>query len=223
MSFEWTSDELEYLLSLPESELEGWLLELPKPDQEELTRQLLAWIDRTPPGQPEPSPPGRRKPSKVKLAAALGMSVVMLDRYLAYGADIPGPPYDVDQATAEIERIKRERSGAEDTVSNELRRERMRAELEEKRQSGRAKQLKNDILEGKSYPAEEVDQYLAEYASRIKTRLEQFPTEAIAGVPQQWRDTVRTALATAVFELLLELAGTSYRLKDGYDDEHDDV
>ena len=218
MSSEWTSEELEYLLSLPESELEAWLRELPEREREGLTQQLLAHIEQTP--EPEPAEATEWVPSKAKLAPLLGMSVVMLDRYIGYGARLAGPPYDLAAATAEIERVRKERAGNQDQIGPDLRRERMMAELEEKRQSGRAKQLKNDILEGKSYPADEVDQYLAEYASRIKTRLEQFPAEAIAGIPQQWRDTVRTALETAVFELLLEMAGTSYRAQGGYDDDH---
>lgn len=118
--------------------------------------------------------------SKTELAPRLGMSVPMLDRYIGQGAVIMGPPYSIEKCQSEIDRIKRER-GAEGTETAELRHDKLRAEIDAKIEATRARKLRNDLLERNTYSAAEVDQFLNENAARIRTRLEQFPDEALPG------------------------------------------
>ena len=200
----WTPAELDYLLSLSDLELQTWLTELSSSDQRSLMQRLLERHEEKTKQATEDL-----VSSKSKLAPLVGMSLPMLERYIGQGARIEGPPYSVVAAKEEIEKL-REATDVDREEVGSLRRERLRAELAERMQSARSKELRNDILEGKFYKSEEVDQYLCEYAARIKSRLEQIPAEVAVEMPGEWRDKIRVLIEDSIRNLLLELAGMEF-------------
>jgi phage terminase Nu1 subunit (DNA packaging protein) len=158
--------------------------------------------------------------SRLKLAKALKVSDTMVDRYVAMGMPtVEGGGYDVDECQAWLNayRSKSGRPTKESSDDEDLRERKLRAECEKLEEEGRKKRLDNDIAEGKVYLADEVDQYLNEIASRVRERVEQFPSEAVLGVPPDQRDMVRGTLETVCRELLLELAGRKFTPGSGDD------
>lgn len=190
------------MLSLDDSELEATLAATDEPGR--LLDALYRRVE-----QRSAADASDEVTSKAELAPAVGMSVPMLERYIGEGAHIQGPPYSVSQAKAEVERI-RDAKGQATSERSSLIAEKHEAEIEARREQTRAKRLANDLLEGNIYRADVVDQYLAENAVWVRTRLEQLPDVSVRSVPSELRAVVREAVRAEVESLLLEMAGRAF-------------
>lgn len=199
MFTEWTQDDLDYLLSLNDAELEAWLNELPISERAALTQSLL---DRQQAMESDQPAEKRTVRSKGELAVELGMSVPMLDRYVKQGMPARRPPYDVELCGEWLDKVRT----PADEQSGPLRQKRLTTEIAEREQSVRSKRLKNDILEGRLVYADEVHQQRAMEMLKVKQRLESIPDELQKYAPAEYRGQFRADLAAYIHSLLVEMS-----------------
>lgn len=163
--------------------------------------------------------------SRTKLAKLLGVSLTMVNIYSSEG--MPGSNeegYDVEECRQWLE-ARRQASGrptkAEPTGDElDLREQKLRAEIRKLNAEAEAKELKNQIANGSVYLADEADQFMSQAAVRARERIEQWPAEAIVGIPPEFRDAIREQLERSARELLLELAAMKFT-PEGHDADLD--
>ena len=89
-------------------------------------------------------------------------------------------------------------------TDQDLREQKLRAEIRKIKADTYAKQLRNDVMEGRKYVAADVDFFLNSQATMIKNRLEQIPDEVAAETPPEDRVAIREACARTYNPLLKE-------------------
>lgn len=195
----WTPNELDYLLSLDDSELQSTLEGLPPEEREALTGSLLnrveelkrdEWLD-----------------DKESLGQRLNppISGTMLGRYEKKGMRLVGPPYSVLASQDEYDRVRKE-TGVDGIGSDaELRRERMRADIAEKLQNVRSKQIKNDLSDKRLVPMELVLQWARMAFVEVRRELETAADAAQKAVPSEFRPQVFQEVRSVVNSILKRL------------------
>lgn len=148
-----------------------------------------------------------------ELAVAIGRSLPMLDRYLAAGLPLSGPPYDVAAVAEWVRQNVRPRTGrAADDEAEPILRKRNRLELQKMREDVRSKKRRNDKDEARLLPAEEVTQWVAQAFLRIRQRLEKLPDDLQVLVPSALRPEFRAAAEKKVHALLTEMSDWQLQL-----------
>lgn len=151
----------------------------------------------------------KKTPRKQKLltiqqmADGVGVSTVTIDKYVKRGC-----PRTSIQA-AQKWRSENIKSVAEDADISEIGIELKRAEMAERWENARTRQLKNDLAEGRLKPKEEVERDISIGFSRLVNRLNSLglkianicPSELKAPIKEAVEDTVRIALKELGAEL----------------------
>jgi hypothetical protein len=189
----WTPSELDYLLSLDTSELQSTLEGLPEEDRSALMQSLLNRVEEL-----------KRDEfisDKETLAQRLNppISGTMLDRYVKRGMRLEGPPYSLLASQAEYDRVRKETGVDERGTDAELRRERLRADIAEKLQNVRSKQIKND-------QAELALQFIRMAFEEVRREIETIPDAAQKSVPAEFRPQVYQEARAVVASVMKRLA-----------------
>jgi hypothetical protein len=79
-----------------------------------------------------------------------------------------------------------------------------------KKHQARERKVKADKAEQKVYVAADVDAWILEAFNRVKSRIEQWPTEVKVAAPNNVRDQVRSDLHRLTRLLLTEIAGFEF-------------
>lgn len=138
------------------------------------------------------------------------ISGTMLGRYEKKGMRLVGPPYGVLASQAEYDRVRKE-SGVDDAGTDaELRRQRMQAEIAERLQSVRSKQLKNDQAERLVIPLEPALQWVRIVFEEVRRELETAADAAQKAVPAEFRPQVYQEVRAVVNSILKRLANKRF-------------
>jgi hypothetical protein len=196
----WTPSELDYLLSLDTSELQSTLEGLPEEDRSALMQSLLNRVEEL-----------KRDEfisDKETLAQRLNppISGTMLDRYVKRGMRLEGPPYSLLASQAEYDRVRKETGVDERGTDAELRRERLRADIAEKLQNVRSKQIKNDQAERRLVPLELALQFIRMAFEEVRREIETIPDAAQKSVPAEFRPQVYQEARAVVASVMKRLA-----------------
>lgn len=133
------------------------------------------------------------------LANGTGLSISTIERYLRRGCPKTSVEAVMKWRSENISAI------AEDAEPSELMQELKRAEIAETNESARAKRLKNDILERKLIPRDEVSRDLSIALARTVNRLQSIPTEVAVLCPDDLKVPVKAKVEQAIRVALKEL------------------
>lgn len=201
----WTPNELDYLLSLDDSELQSTLEGMPEEDRQTLTSSLLNRVEEL----KHDEFVGDKESLGQRLEPPI--SGTMVARYEKRGMRLDGPPYSVLASQAEYDRVRKE-SGVDDGGTDaELRRQRMQAEIAEKLQSVRSKQIKNDQADRRLVAREEVVQEFSDFLQHAATLLEGFPDQVAKESPEDMRVKTREMAQNVADQLLTKLSSWTYQ------------
>lgn len=134
------------------------------------------------------------------------ISGTMLGRYEKKGLRLVGPPYSVLASQAEYDRVRKD-SGVDDMGSDaELRRQRMQADIAEKLQNVRSKQIKNDQAERLVIALEPAVQWVRMAFEEVRRELETAADSAQKAVPAEFRPQVYQEVRAVVNSIMKRLA-----------------
>lgn len=134
-----------------------------------------------------------------ELADAFGTSTRTVDKYIRRGC-----PRDTIEA-AQKWRGENIRAASTDAAPDEIQIELKRAELADKAESARSRQIKNDMLEGLLIRKEDVERDLAVGLSRLTNRLKSLGLKCANLCPTELKAPVKEAVEGAVELALREL------------------
>lgn len=146
--------------------------------------------------KPRKKPPAKRNLTIQQMADGIGVCTATIDKYVKRGC----PRTSVDAVQKwRSENIK---AVAEDADVSEIGIELKRAEMAERWENARTRQLKNDLAESRLIRKDEVERDIAIGFSRLVNRLNSLgirianicPTELKAPIKEAVEDTVRLAL-----------------------------
>lgn len=134
-----------------------------------------------------------------ELAKGIGVSEVTINKYIRRGCPRTSVEAVMKWRSENISAI------AEDADPSELMQELKRAEIAATNETARAKRLKNDILERKLIPRDEVSRDLSIALARTVNRLQSIPTEVAVLCPDDLKVPVKAKVEQAIRVALKEL------------------
>ena len=140
--------------------------------------------------------------SITELAAAIGVSRQQLHGYIKRGC-----PTDSPEAVRawRLDNVQRRR-GVSPEAGESLQAKLLQAQIDKATQEARAKRLKNDLLSGQLYDAQDVERDVAELTGLIRSRLEAIPDELVMEFAPEHRATYQQRLEEKIRLVLTEMS-----------------
>lgn len=160
----------------------------------------------------KPKPPAREiAKTQAELANKMGVNRRTVNEWIARGMPVnDDDTYDVGHVRSWREVALAKKSPPKDPDIVELTIKEKQYKVANLKHQARSRKLKADEGAKKVYPADQVDDWIITAFTRLKRRIEQWPTEVRVAATATIRDQVRADLAEAVRQLLIEIAGFEF-------------
>jgi phage terminase Nu1 subunit (DNA packaging protein) len=136
-----------------------------------------------------------------EVAKLVGRSRQTLHQYQRDGVDV----HDVDAVRAHMAKL-RPPPGRPSGDSDDLREQKLTAEIARLNEQVRAKELENRVREGELVPRDAVQRWLQSFVTEVRQTIESFTPTVVAEIPGDQRLVVNDVLSEQVRLLLLKLA-----------------
>jgi phage terminase Nu1 subunit (DNA packaging protein) len=169
--------------------------------REKFFQEIRSFVKKKAAKKKAPKKAPRKTPSLTiqALADAFGVSTRTIDKYVKRGC-----PRDSVES-AKKWRDENIRATAQDVAPDEIQIELKRAELADKTESARSRQIKNDMLEGLLIRKEDVERDLAVGLSRLTNRLKSLGLRCANLCPAELKAPIKEAVEGTVELALREL------------------
>lgn len=137
-----------------------------------------------------------------EVAKLVGRSRQTLHQYQRDGVDV----HDVNAVRAHMAKL-RPPPGRPSAESDDLREQKLQAEIAKLNEEVRAKELDNRVREGELVPRDAVERWLMSFATELRQTIQSWPAIVVSEVPGDVRLVVDDVLTEQVRLLLTRLSG----------------
>ena len=137
-----------------------------------------------------------------EVAKLVGRSRQTLHQYQRDGVDV----HDVNAVRAHMAKL-RPPPGRPSAESDDLREQKLQAEIAKLNEEVRAKELDNRVREGELVPRDAVERWLMSFATEFRQTIQSWPAIVVSEVPGDVRLVVDDVLTEQVRLLLTRLSG----------------